>query len=298
MEENRKIIYFVLAAVFSSLLTSCVPMKSSLKWGLLQYYESVTLLRLPPPKSVDGKTDLTVCADNELIRGYVEKSVLAWAKVIGRNSYINITQNGCPSYSSSSQNQYDSSSDMYNSQAMLQHANGTTMSVDIRLNAQAETQKAGIAAYTEPHSGEIKYGPDTTTYGTILHEVGHNWGLCDQYIAIGEDGKDTAANCNDNLAGHGNSNKVTSAVMGAGHRSDLTDDDIEGIKYIVNQPGVAQNDQWKAFLEKTLSSNNDSNSNNSESSGSEPAKTAPDNRNPLEIKFENIYSDMYKNKKN
>ena len=63
----------------------------------------------------------------------------------------------------------------------------------------------------------------------LTHEVGHIWGLCDQY--------EGASNCDTN---HSTSHKVLDSLMGAATSREmvyLTDDDIEGIRALGVRPG-------------------------------------------------------------
>ncbi len=63
----------------------------------------------------------------------------------------------------------------------------------------------------------------------LVHEIGHVWGLCDQY--------ESAANCDPQ---NSTSHLVGESIMGAGsirERAFLTDDDIAGIRALVKRPG-------------------------------------------------------------
>ena len=201
---KRVITLLVIFFGIQLLTVSCNSSLSSTKWGVLQYYSSAVLLKVPP------KGKVTVCADNSQVGNHVSKAVLEWATAAGRGGYIS--------------SDTECSSD-----------------ADLKMTVKAIYSGTAYSSYT---IGTITYNVNNQnmmTYSVMLHEVGHAWGLCDQYQGVN--------NCNDNVQGHGNWNKENNSIMSYGNRfSSLQPDDIAGIRYIVDQPGVAQNDAWKEFL--------------------------------------------------
>lgn len=194
-----------LTILLGTMHISCIDQLtlSNLEWGILTNVESSSLLKIPP------KGKVTVCADNPQVGENVAKSVLVWAKAIGRDQYIVSTS--------------DCSSDY-----------------DVKLTVQQSNVQT---ACTYSDRGLIYYR-DTYTYGqfpVMLHEVGHNWGMCDQYIG-------GLWNCNQSVQNAWTENSNGTSVMGGNYKSELAPDDIKGIKYIADMQGIGQNQQWKDFL--------------------------------------------------
>ena len=204
------LVSFVLIGVYS---TSCTANSSQVKWGYLTDVEDVILLKVPP------KGKVTVCSDNQQIGENVVRSVLTWAKEIGRGNYLNV-DNSCN--------------------------NDTNFKINVKYATTVEGYPNPTAC--TDGQGQIYYS-DAQQYGqfpVMLHEIGHNWGLCDQY----ENGDPAADNCSNELAGHTNADKTGTgnSVMGGNYGDTLTSDDIEGIKYIAEMQNIGVNKEWKEFL--------------------------------------------------
>ena len=202
---------FILVGIYS---VSCTATSSQVKWGYLTDVEDVILLKVPP------KGNVTVCSDNQQIGENVVRSVLVWAKEIGRGNYLNV-DNSCN--------------------------NNAEFKIDVKYATTVDGFQNPTAC--TDGQGQIWYS-DAQTYGqfpVMLHEIGHNWGLCDQYI---NEQMPAADNCSNELAGHTNADKTGTgnSVMGANYGSTLTQDDIDGIKYISQMENIGVNNEWKEFL--------------------------------------------------
>jgi hypothetical protein len=75
---------------------------------------------------------------------------------------------------------------------------------------------------------------------TLLHEVGHIWGLCDQY-------EKSSLNCDANYVIH---TPEDASVMGAAHLKKLTWDDLETLAWLAQRPDISANKVWTKALEK------------------------------------------------
>lgn len=231
-------------------LNGCAQNLSTPEWGILTQYKDAVLLKIPPRGKV------TVCADRQQVGENVAQSVLIWAKEIGRDKYI------------TSKNDCDRSSD-----------------VTLTVQAANDVQTANTAYW----EGKINYNATDATYqqlAVMLHEVGHNWGLCDQYTSA-------LWNCDQSEQSAWNENSNGVSVMGGNYKTTLAADDIKGIKHITSMQGVGQNDQWKTFLAGNPDSNNSSNSNSDSNSGSDSTgstiSTTSDSDNP----WTDIFSDLF-----
>ena len=221
MKKLLSTIWFTI--LLGAMQISCIDQLSlsNLEWGILTYYKDAVLLKIPP------KGKVTVCADRQQVGEYVAQSVLIWAKAIGRDKYI------------TSKNDCDRSSD-----------------VTLTVQAAYEYVQTADTSYWE---GKIRYNAFDSRYQQLppmLHEVGHTWGLCDQY-----DGG--LWNCRQSVSNAGTENSNRTSVMGCNYRSELAEDDIKGIKYIADLQGVGQNQQWKDFLASEDKSSVNTNTNDS-----------------------------------
>ena len=140
----KKYLFFTVAILFGVYLFSCKSIDSETKGGVLNHFEDASLLQLPPNGTV------TICSDNTEVGDNVKRAIYTWASAIERDSYISV-DTLC--------------------------SDNTDVTLKVSQDTEAPT------AHTEPDKGIIHY-KDVDTYGqfpVMLHEVGHNWGLCDQY---------------------------------------------------------------------------------------------------------------------
>ena len=203
---------------------ACSSIMSNTSWGRMIEYQEVTLLKVPP------KGKVTVCADNKSVGQHIAKAILVWAKEIQRDKYMTSDDN-CSS------------------------------SADIKLSARLTDPSICPTAQTYPTLGQIEYNSSYMSFPVMLHEVGHNWGLCDQY--------DGVANCDDTLVSHTNNDKVKESVMASNNSSVLMKDDIDGIRAIASFSGIGQNDAWKEFLVNVSDSTDNSSTDDSSSTTQE-----------------------------
>ena len=211
MKEIRNSTFLVLACLISlTLLTGCASQFSKMSWGIMQEHQSAVLISKLPP---NGK--VCISSDNQSVGESIARSIKVWAKEINRDTHITV-ETSCSG------------------------------SADVRMSARLTDQSTCPTAQTYPTLGQIEYSSGYASFEVMLHEVGHNWGLCDQYQGV--------ANCADWLEGHTNSDKVGNSVMGSNGSSTLMSDDIEGIKYLANLETIVMNKNWKDFLQNNESS--------------------------------------------
>ena len=217
----KRLITLLMVCISIELIaTACRPTTSETKWGILTDIKTVVLLQVPP------KGKVTVCADQQQVGEYVAQAVLVWAKEIGRDNYMSST-NDCDK-----------------------------TNADVTLTVQAASPSECPTAQTYSSLGLIQYNSSEYIYSTfapMLHEVGHDWGMCDQYI-------DGLWNCDRSVQNAWTENSNGRSVMGGNYKNTLAEDDIKGIKYIADMAGIGQNDAWKAFLADP-NNNNDSTQN-------------------------------------
>lgn len=86
-----------------------------------------------------------------------------------------------------------------------------------------------------PGTGQVQMGGGGSGPPfAMLHEMGHLWGMCDQYIN----------NCDPNHSGPWDQ----SSVMGSAADMELKSDDIAGIKALADRTDFPANATWKEFL--------------------------------------------------
>ena len=251
MRKTRHSISLILVSLVSfTLLNGCSSVFSQMKWGLLQEHTSASLIVLAP------NSKICISSDNQSVGESIAKAIKVWAKEINRDSYLTVE---------------------------------TTCSgqADLRMSARLTDQSSCPTAQTYPSLGQIEYSSGYTSFEVMLHEVGHNWGLCDQYDGVN--------NCTDWLEGHTNNDKVGTSVMGYNRVATLTQDDIDGVKYIANLSTIAANQTWKNFLQNNGSSSSDSNTDTSSNSSTNTSTSPSFNTGNSEVddalnSFNNIYN--------
>lgn len=194
----KHFIYISTLISFSFLFLSCAPADlSQTSWGSL-YSNKITSNTVM--LTVAPNEPVAVCGTEE-VRNTIKEAIIMWASAIGRDKYMNIV--GCDDVAR----------------------------VKIDTNKKSNI---GVPAYIDPVAGDITYKDET--FPILLHEIGHAWGLCDQYAGVN--------NCNEAIKGHGNRNKVGDSVMATAKFSELKEDDIEGIKYVTSISEVPTNASW------------------------------------------------------
>lgn len=109
------------------------------------------------------------------------------------------------------------------------------------INLQEYCDGNGTPAWAMPYNRTIKWCSsymNGIVTPVVMHEVGHLWGLCDQYAEM---------NCDYN---HRTPSLVTSSMMGASspNKTKLTGDDVEGILRLASRPEAPSNALWKTWL--------------------------------------------------
>lgn len=217
MEEIKTFVLAILIISSYFTFTSCgKESESELQWGHLKkrnggYDESKNWLINAPPGST-----IAVCEKyGELAVAGLKK----WSDPIDRTSRLNYVTN-CNSLPRNAIRIYLKPMSPYEQGI----AYADLIKMEIVYNLQA-IQSAGINGGLE---------------SVLLHEMGHVWGLCDQY----DMGNYT--NCDYSSPGKTASNRVLNSVMGEGGRLELTSDDITGIEMLAKRDDLPGNAAWKS----------------------------------------------------
>lgn len=230
---------FTVTIVLTALMSSCQPPKSVIsrvKWGVLGQDGSKSLIDVKPGESIG------VCGNDPAAVQALISAIKAWAEPIGRASQLKII-NSC---------------------------NGSSKFVRITAGSKGPCPE-GAAGCSGGNDIWVMDYRSAVGIHIVLHEVGHQWGLCDQYDVT------AAFGLPDNCEFEGPRGKDPNAVMGSARGlTRLTADDIEGIKYLADlHPTMRRrssaNDQWKKIQ-----------SNNPGPSGDENGQQLPDNQIPDE----------------
>jgi hypothetical protein len=171
------------------------------------------LINLPPGSKV------TVCEDYQ---DEAKRAVLAWAAAIGRETQLIVTK-GC---------QADADRKYYVYQRNRSAAACRQAYPSYTPGAFSRTTTTGGQIYIcHPNT-------DRMIFQTLLHEFGHNWGMCDQYQG--------GAACDvyhrtTYLSQH-------KSVMGCSYADHLEQDDLAGIRYMANRQDIPVNKIWSEAL--------------------------------------------------
>ena len=202
---------YVLIGIALSMIISCgtAPEPTSLKWGHLKSARNALLLKVPP----DG--NLGICgpyADD------VSEAVRTWAAVINRAEQINISD--------------DCRQKIHIKTEAWSHARICQL-FSLPINCRI----VGFAG-----GNQLVIREDfPLDNNLVLHEVGHLWGMCDQYRGNTRDG--WMNNCNQYYR---SSQRHGESAMGAAYkgRTALTADDIKGIKALAIRNDIPMNSRW------------------------------------------------------
>jgi hypothetical protein len=201
----------LLADAFLSACGRDIETESNPSWNTHRAARFANLLTLSPNETVElcGPTNEHVAAGVDAIR--------QWAEPIGRWGHFRVQDCGSGS--------------------------------DLRINIRNSNQYVGLN-YLTSNPGLIYTRTGASgnfLKALMLHEIGHSWGLCDQYTDPGRE------NCATNRP------PSPGEVMGGTNASKirLTPGDIEGIKAAAGLQDVSINQRWQVYLE-TLPSRPDS----------------------------------------
>lgn len=206
MTRRFKVGFAVSAVV---MITACgVRGTSGAKWGELDHGDGSWLSDLGPNEA------LHVCSDDPTLVDMGIKAIKMWAEPIGRAALMKIDTN-CGQ----------------GGRSVTLHGG----SVGPCGGGSAVGCSAGDDIYVADPISNIGYN-------VVIHEVGHQWGMCDQYARVN--------NCDVS----GPQGKDPNAMMGAADgKMSLTQDDIDGIRHLADllpemPRKTAVNDQWKALI--------------------------------------------------
>jgi hypothetical protein len=211
VNKNYSLRLLFVALKTSLIITGCNPQsnpESDPTWGMFKdsnHLRLVTLLNLPPQSKV-------------CVSGYnAEKAVWAinqWSTAAGRQNHLKAAS-------------------CYN------EAGARSIRI---VGPESGSCDPNVAGKTDTVS-EVKICQnfqENILDHVFLHEIGHMWGLCDQY--------DGGRNCQ---GGTTNPNTVMGAASGL---QSLTPDDIEGIRAVTQSDSIPANQAWKSIQASTLSS--------------------------------------------
>jgi hypothetical protein len=210
---------------FFSLITSCAdkPSESEPYWGHLNYSPNAWIANIGPQSTI------STCG-NYADEG--AESIKIWAAAIGRASDLKIQTTSCEpqAYLSPS-----SANHQYEFRTAVTSFEQTYCKENILAFASAEMRLVVVCR------------PDVNLKGVMLHEVGHLWGMCDQYpIRLSSTGEPLGDNCD---PVHRTSERQGDSVMGAGGLySELTATDAEGIKALSLRTDIPANKEWRDYL--------------------------------------------------
>lgn len=200
--RHKQLLWVALVALVAA---SCRPTttsdRSTAKWGIRNDGATANILNLKPNQS------LAICAPNQEWQNAIVSGVEQWATAIGRWGYFKVTDCNSPS--------------------------------DLLINI-VPSNSLGLN-YLNAVPGRIELLSTSTgnmLKALALHEVGHSYGLCDQYAdgaAVGCSSTGTRADNNE--------------VMGAtsANKLKLTAGDIAGVQAAANL-NTRANAEWKSFL--------------------------------------------------
>jgi hypothetical protein len=204
MARNWKSIVFALAATTSAAsCRSIEPDGGRAKWGIHSLARGANILNLLPGQSVE------VCAGDQETIAASHDAIKQWSEAIGRWGHFKI--NDCGS--------------------------GSNLRINMSL-----FNEIGFNYFTI-NPGQIyiaSFARGNYRKAIILHEYGHSFGLCDQYMDAGQ------ANCSDDRAPRQNNNEV----MGSTHEGKLrlTPGDIAGVRQAAASPVVRSTRVWQQYL--------------------------------------------------
>ncbi len=202
-------VLLVLASGFLGVACKRDAVSSALKYGHLNTGNASSWFISVPPGG-------TICVNGDHTQQAID-AVKMWANSIGRGSRLNITA-GCTSTPN------------------LQVYGKDSPIAKQQCEQWDKVYKLTAAGYGG--SGLVYLcaaGSDTLRYNVMIHEVGHSWGLCDQYDAA------TVNNCDPANSGR----KTQSSMMGgASGKTSLTADDIQGMQALAKRTDIGANAQW------------------------------------------------------
>ncbi|MGE0171941.1 MAG: hypothetical protein AB7T49_04115 [Oligoflexales bacterium] len=223
----RKMIIQSLVIVLS--LLSCKSRQSSnVKYGALKEGvapSSAWLMKIPPGGEINA------CGNR---REVIERSLKRWAQVIGRDKNLKIGNNEKCSFPIASD---------YGQIEGIAHN-----------DPRPTVCRTGDGAVSKSYFGTLwetrfcsEIDGEEENYA-VLHEVGHAWGMCDQYDKTG-----TAIGMHPTCdPGYSSQQAVDSVMSGARTSTDLTPDDILGLRILACRADISANVKWAEKLKSEI----------------------------------------------
>jgi hypothetical protein len=213
MARLVKIITLALfAQVFLMSCNSSANRKTRLKWDLLGQADYANMLSVLPNESVE------ICSSDQELIDEAKSAIQQWSVAINRWGHFKLNDCGKGS--------------------------------DLRINMVPFTPTAqeNILArnFYWKNPGHIDVLFNITgdfKKAVVLHELGHSFGLCDQYEKEGY---------NPGCSGIGTPRKQNNEIMGATDQTKLklTDGDIKGALEAATNPQIPFSKPWKEYLDK------------------------------------------------
>lgn len=201
LKQHLKVLILVVIAFMTFACRAPESQRSTVKWGVHQMGSGANILNLLPNQSIE------ICAPSDDWLAAAKSAIQQWATPIGRWGHFEIKP--CNSSSNLVINMQGFG------QAGLNYFTDTPGRIYIQSNATGNMLKA-----------------------LILHEYGHSFGLCDQYMDAGSASCSSTADRQDN-----------SEIMGATSpdKQKLTAGDIDGVK-AASKINIRANKEWDSFL--------------------------------------------------
>ena len=231
--------------------TSCRMsiVESHMSYGALTHLEEIPLLSAAPCSTIQ------ICAADKNMEEFGLQAVKMWAHAIDRDEFLNfeiIPQVGPTCDGSLNRDKFFTTPQISlfpgeqlvdNEEFINKEAARFLFGKDEeKIKDNIETKRP----FSIPAVGLIVYSKDKAELPVVVHEMGHLWGACDQYVA------EDSNNCDDGITNHGNEYKVTQgSSMSEANRKMLSLDDIRAIRLVASREGVGANDEWKRFLKET-----------------------------------------------
>ena len=203
------------------LFLGCKSSTSSPEWLVNKKYEDSFLLQIPPQGS------LIICNDNNVVAGAIERAIQDWAKVVGRDQFINIQK-----------------VNISNCQSSISSDSTFFLRVGEKLNKSSSLNSSTAPIWAVNNTIGYKFTDDTGTveYNKVLKVAGMLWGLCANKYSHFE--------CKKRFKGKSLKEYAVTSIMGDAYRNEgtLTDEDQAAIISVAFFEDVGANKQWKNFL--------------------------------------------------
>ena len=207
--------------IMCMLVWGCKSGSSSPEWLVSNKYEDSLLLQIPPEGT------LFICNDNDSVASTIQQAITDWAKVVGRDQFINIQKlnmSNCQSSISNDTTFFLGVGEKLNKSASLHSKTGTVWAVGSTIGYKFD-DSTGLLSYNE-----------------VLKAVGMLWGLCSNKFSRYE--------CKKRFKGKTLEDYNVTSIMGEAYRNEgkLTDEDQAALISVASFEDIGANKQWKNFL--------------------------------------------------